>query len=100
MLFGVRLASEVYPPWKQSYIDYDGLKELLKEDGKSWSESDESRFTEALDKELEKVYSFQMKTYHEIMDRLNALEKSTNTEEGLQNLDTEQLQSGMEVPLT
>lgn len=62
MLFGVRLASEVYPPWKQSYIDYDGLKELLKEDGKSWSESDESRFTEALDKELEKVYSFQMKT--------------------------------------
>ena len=100
MLFGVRLASEVYPPWKQSYIDYDGLKELLKEDGKSWSESDESRFTEALDKELEKVYSFQMKTYHEIMDRLNALEKSTNTEEGLQNLDTEQFQRTLEESLS
>lgn len=101
MLFGVKLASEVYPPWKESYIDYEGLKKLLKEEGSGeWSENDESRFCEALEGELKKVYTFQSSIYDSIMDRLSLLEKETNSEEGLKNLDTEQFQRTLEESLS
>ena len=52
MLFGVKSASSIYPPWKNAYIDYDGLKGLLKEgEGdepkkNSWTSKDESLFVE------------------------------------------------------
>ena len=56
------MANEVYPPWKGSYINYEGLKKFLKEDSVKdgsndkkarWDDSDESKFVEELDKELE-----------------------------------------------
>lgn len=112
MLFGVKLANDVYPPWKESYIDYERLKKLLKEGvirdrsngarAKSedrnfaWNDNDESRFVEALDKELEKVYGFQIKEYNTLLERLSRLESQTNSEESIKNLDADAFQSVLE----
>ena len=113
MLFGVKLANDTYPPWRDSYIDYEKLKKLLKESvirdsemfngsssgrgkkgkkGKSnvdeyWSEKDESKFVSALDEELEKVYGFQTSAYNKIMNTLNRLEEETESEENLHTID-------------
>lgn len=93
MLFGEKLKNDVYPPWKDSYIDYDHLKSLLKEDDtdlkvdKTWSNDDENRFVEALDHELEKVYTFQKNQYDKLMEKLNKLEIKTSTENDIKNLD-------------
>lgn len=81
MLFGVKLQNEIYSPWKQYYIDYDHLKRLLKENvlnpsdtDSVWNEKDESMFAETLDKELEKVYSFQVSKYKELDSEITKLE--------------------------
>ncbi len=81
MLFGVKLQNESYAPWKQYYIDYDQLKRLLKENvvnqldtDASWTEKDEALFAETLDKELEKVYSFQVSKYKELDAEISKLE--------------------------
>ncbi|KAG7706329.1 hypothetical protein KL914_003224 [Ogataea haglerorum] len=90
MLFGVKLQNEVFPPWKNYYIDYDHLKRLLKENviestenlnkpGSSsatsaWSEKDEAEFASQLDSELEKVYTFQVSKYKELDEEISKLE--------------------------
>lgn len=113
MLFGVKLANDVYPPWKDSYIDYGRLKKLLKENiirDKSngarnrehadkdfaWGDNDETLFVEALDKELEKVYGFQIKKYNALVERLNGLEERTDSEASIKKLDPESFQSSLE----
>jgi len=55
--FGSSLESAIYPPWKDSYLNYTELKNLLYEgqSGEQWGERLESRFVEKLDSELEKV---------------------------------------------
>jgi SPX domain protein involved in polyphosphate accumulation len=57
MRFGSKLQSSIYEPWKDSYLNYSQLKNLLYEgqSGEEWSERNESRFVEELDSELEKV---------------------------------------------
>lgn len=82
MLFGVRLANEIYSPWKEDYLGYDKLKKLLKEgvldngdENENWTENDETRFVSALDEELEKVYSFESQKYNELSERIAVLEK-------------------------
>ncbi|AOW02632.1 uncharacterized protein YALI1_C14498g [Yarrowia lipolytica] len=80
MLFGVRLQNEIYEPWKDHYINYDSLKRLLREnvvpnDKEEWSESDETRFVQALDSDLEKVYSFQTNMYNKLSDAIGEIEK-------------------------
>ncbi|GMF05453.1 unnamed protein product [[Candida] boidinii] len=84
MLFGVKLQNEIYPPWRQHYINYDGLKRLLKEnvllnnvDEPAWSEKDESNFAHELDTELEKVYSYQISKYQELDSEITKLEQLT-----------------------
>ncbi|KAK9374059.1 VTC domain-containing protein [Lipomyces chichibuensis] len=88
MLFGVKLANEMYKPWATWYIDYERLKRLLKENdnhsGRStpkdrrnpvlWTEKDESNFVAALDAELEKVYEFESHKYADLKDKLAAIE--------------------------
>ncbi|KAK9364274.1 VTC domain-containing protein [Lipomyces starkeyi] len=89
MLFGVKLANEMYKPWATWYIDYERLKRLLKEEdddntGRStpkgrrnpvlWTEKDESNFVAALDAELEKVYEFESHKYADLKDKLAATE--------------------------
>ncbi|CAN6674475.1 vacuolar transporter chaperone complex subunit 2 [Trichomonascus vanleenenianus] len=108
MLFGVRLSNEIYPPWRHAYISYEKLKKLLKEsivfsDGEeqeSWSEEDESRFVAALDKELEKVYSFESTHYNDLSNRIAKLEEKFDPESlsegGLEQLQSNQVETEME----
>jgi len=107
MLFGVKLVNEMYPPWKDSYINYDHLKDLLKEKevtnataADTWSERDESKFVEALDKELENVYSFQIQKFNNLLDKLINLEKQTSSEEKIKSIDPENFQRILEDSLT
>lgn len=104
MLFGVKLANEMYPPWRESYMAYDDLKALLKENASSksdsWTDKEESRFVEALDKELEKVYTFQIQKYNTLLDKLDGLEKQTGSEEKIKTLDPESFQRILEDALT
>ena len=94
MLFGVRLENELYAPWKNHYIAYDSLKKLLKEEPvlskkqDNWSETDETAFVSVLDSELEKVYSFQTKTYEELSDRISKIEKSIDASFNVQEAGT------------
>jgi len=68
MRFGRTLRTQIYPPWKDKYIDYDKLKTLLREkettpqgeDGREWTEKDEEDFVqELINVQLEKVNQFQ-----------------------------------------
>lgn len=75
MRFGKTLQSSVYPPWRDHYIDYSKLKQLLREvsdsdesagsggvggDEREWTDEDESRFVdELINVQLEKVHRFQ-----------------------------------------
>ncbi|CEP63525.1 vacuolar transporter chaperone LALA0_S08e04478g [Lachancea lanzarotensis] len=115
MLFGVRMANQMYPPWKGSYMDYERLKKLLKESviekadftsrksnrrENSWSEKDESEFVSALDAELEKVYGFQSSKFSSIMEKLINLERKTDDEEAVKSLDFKAFQHILEESLT
>jgi SPX domain protein involved in polyphosphate accumulation len=82
MRFGRTLRNTIYPKWKDQYIDYAKLKNLLKEDeddDTKWTEDDENKFCdEILNVQLEKVASFQASTFKELESRANkAAEKLT-----------------------
>lgn len=82
MLFGNKLEAEIYPPWKEYYINYTHLKKLLKEGvilQNNWNDKDEQNFVSALDSDLEKVYTFQSNKYDELNDKLNDLQLETET---------------------
>ena len=58
MKFGEQLKSRLNNEWRFYYMDYDGLKKLLKErtsSGTYFAETDEAIFVQALEKEIEKV---------------------------------------------
>lgn len=58
MKFGRELQQKLYPEWRFYYIDYDKLKLMLKDrtsPGKSFTETDEAKFVEALETEMKKV---------------------------------------------
>lgn len=58
MKFGSRLEERIYSEWQLHYLDYAGLKLLLKkaqDEDTVYSEKDELEFVEKIDKELEKV---------------------------------------------
>lgn len=77
MLFGSKLSNEIYEPWKGYYLDYDYLKRLLKENvilQNSWNDKDEQEFVSHLDKNLEKVYSFQADKYEDLNNQLDDLQ--------------------------
>ena len=73
MRFGKTLRNSIYPKWKDQYIDYAKLKSLLREnadDGPTWTEDDESKFSEEiLSVQLEKVAAFQAKTFKDLEQR-------------------------------
>jgi SPX domain protein involved in polyphosphate accumulation len=82
MRFGSTLRKAIYPPWRASYIDYDKLKKLLKEnesdDGEedTWTSEDESAFVDELvNVQLEKVHQFQTEMSQNLRDRTTACEK-------------------------
>lgn len=97
----------IYEPWRAHYIDYEKLKQLLREhdnasdeDGSSlrttstgqddqWTDDDESAFVEELvNVQLEKVYSFQVKKYQELRDRTSQCE--SKLEEMVQHEEQEE----------
>lgn len=77
MRFGKTLGKAVYAPWKDKYIDYAKLKNLLREDksgddDESWTEDDENRFCEEIfNVQLEKVAQFQQETVDSLRQRVN-----------------------------
>lgn len=86
MRFGRSLKTQVYEPWRDQYIDYDKLKNLLREAGSDqgidpqdddqWTEQDESAFVEELvNNQLEKVANFQKDTSQKLRDRTADCEK-------------------------
>ncbi|KAF5100935.1 hypothetical protein D0Z00_001066 [Geotrichum galactomycetum] len=103
MLFGIRLANQIHPPWKEEYIAYDKLKKLLKESvvphgtrQDDWSETDETNFVSVLDSELEKVYSFQSRTYSSLSDKISEIEKSINQAESFKIEDAKSFEAQLE----
>ncbi|ORZ04065.1 polyphosphate synthetase protein [Lobosporangium transversale] len=74
MKFGHQLKTSLYPEWVFYYLAYDKLKAELKtrinQNNGGWTEDDETAFAELLEKELDKVYSFQKVKSGEIMRRL------------------------------
>ncbi|EKG11292.1 hypothetical protein MPH_11637 [Macrophomina phaseolina MS6] len=87
MRFGRTLQRSVYQPWRDNYIDYDKLKQLLREGGSDqggsdedlddrWTDEDEGAFVEELvNVQLEKVNAFQNNKYQDLRDRTSECEK-------------------------
>jgi SPX domain protein involved in polyphosphate accumulation len=63
--------------WTFNYIDYDSLKTALRVHH-HWDEQSEQSFVEALEKELDKVYTFQRVKAEEIIRRIASSEKEVN----------------------
>ena len=83
MRFGRTLRAQVYPPWKDKYIDYGKLKTLLREDettpqgeeAREWTEQDEEAFVQELvNVQLDMVNQFQVDTYKSLRDRTSECE--------------------------
>lgn len=72
MKFGAHLSESIQPEWSFNYISYDELKNVLKTrtDTQHWTETDEGYFVELLERELEKVYSFQNVKIGEVQRKL------------------------------
>lgn len=92
MRFGKTLQASIYPPWRDHYIDYTKLKQLLREVSDSddsptgtpqtepaqheWTEHDESRFVhELINVQLEKVHSFQLSMNNALDERTSHCEQ-------------------------
>ena len=60
-----------------NYIDYDSLKHALRAP-RSWDHQAEQDFVELLEKELDKVYSFQQVKAEEIIRRIASSEREVN----------------------
>jgi len=72
MKFGQHLEESIQPEWSFNYISYDELKNVLKTRTamQHWTETDEGYFVELLERELEKVYSFQNVKIGEVQRKL------------------------------
>ncbi|CAG8481067.1 4911_t:CDS:2 [Ambispora gerdemannii] len=78
MKFGHHLRTSLYPEWTFYYLAYDDLKRELKvrtRNKRSWTEEDEVKFVELLEKELDKVFTFQTVKSGEINRRIQYSEK-------------------------
>lgn len=81
MRFGKTLRDATHGPWKDEYINYSKLKNLLREDERddetAWTEEDETKFSdEIFNVQLNKVASFQEKTVASLQQRIDdAFEK-------------------------
>ncbi|KAG0079109.1 hypothetical protein BGZ92_001197 [Podila epicladia] len=71
MKFGSQLKANRAPHWKFHFVDYDGLKALLKakSHGREFTEQDEAQFEKQLLTELDKVASFQTLKLGEVQRR-------------------------------
>lgn len=82
MRFGKTLKKSIYPPWADKYIDYDKLKQLLRErdiensgdsEAQPWTDKDEEAFVhELINVQLDKVNAFQSETSKQLRQRTEA----------------------------
>ncbi|KXN71569.1 hypothetical protein CONCODRAFT_84614 [Conidiobolus coronatus NRRL 28638] len=79
MKFGSTLKESLYSEWKYYYIDYDGLKNLIKGPSEEFTEKNEVNFVEFLEKELDKVASFQTIKLGEINRRIQHCQKNVES---------------------
>ncbi|KAI8061148.1 VTC domain-containing protein [Gongronella butleri] len=81
MKFGEQLHSEIFTPWRLSYIQYDVLKSDLKtrQLDHEWNAQDEKDFVQLLENELEKVYDFVNAKLTEVEARISYCERSIRT---------------------
>ncbi|CAO3608557.1 unnamed protein product [Cunninghamella blakesleeana] len=81
MKFGAYLQSEIFAPWRLSYIQYDVLKIELRtrQEDHTWNENDERDFIALLQNELEKVFDFVNAKLTEVEARINYCERSIRT---------------------
>jgi len=79
MHFERSLKRTIYAPWRDQYIDYPKLKDLLRDNGSDdgsadegdqWTDEDEGKFVEELvNVQLEKVANFQSSTLQNLRER-------------------------------
>lgn len=97
MKFGETLKSKIKSEWKFYYIDYDGLKRLIKERTSAkdfFEESDEASFVNHLEMEIQKVLDFRDVKIGELTRHVQYCEEKINTdsakdEAGKKELETE-----------
>ena len=75
--FGQQLKQSLNKEWIFYYIDYETLKNSLRVHH-IWDEKSEQSFVEQLEKELDKVYTFQRVKAEEIIRRIASSEKEVN----------------------
>ena len=75
--FGQQLKQSLNKEWIFYYIDYENLKNSLRVHH-IWDEKSEQSFVEQLEKELDKVYTFQRVKAEETIRRIAASEKEVN----------------------
>ncbi|KAF9434693.1 vacuolar transporter chaperone [Entomortierella beljakovae] len=99
MKFGQHLAVSVQPEWSFNYIAYDELKNVIKSRTavEMWTETDEGYFVELLERELEKVHSFQNVKIAELHRKLTYY--NTQSQEFKKNEAQEETWRSLEVEL-
>ena len=75
--FGQQLKQSLNKEWVFYYIDYEALKDALRVHH-TWDENSEQSFVEQLEKELDKVYTFQRVKSEEIIRRIAASEREVS----------------------
>lgn len=83
MKFGETLKQKIKPEWKFYYIDYDGLKELIKERTSAkdfFEESDEANFVNHLEMEMQKVLDFRDVKIGELTRHVQYCEEKINND--------------------
>ena len=94
MKFGEQLRASIIPEYQWSYIDYDGLKQLLKSPsgsiatwtdskgkertGPQWIDEDETKFVRKLESELDKVFTKHKVKSMEITRRIQSSERDVH----------------------
>ncbi|ORZ28721.1 hypothetical protein BCR41DRAFT_330198 [Lobosporangium transversale] len=99
MKFGQHLAESIQPEWSFNYVSYDELKNVLKSRtaAQIWTETDEGYFVELLERELEKVYSFQNVKIGEVHRKLSYY--STQAQDFKKNGAQEETWRALEIEL-
>jgi len=80
MKFGEHLRKQRLPQWRFFYLDYDGLKNTLKEAAnEEWTEKDDQQFVDRLVIELDKVHSFHALKQGETQRRIRSCQRRIQT---------------------
>lgn len=96
MKFGENLKQKIKPDWKFYYIDYDGLKRLIKERTSAkdfFEESDEANFVNYLEMEMQKVLDFRDVKIGELTRHVQYCEEKLNNDAARDEKSKQELES-------